>query len=84
MINSDNINEKISAAADLDALLDALTSYEDGSKRLDEVADLPGLPTFGGDEPEDTAGIWSWDADRLLVDDCNGGFAIESRESYYA
>lgn len=28
------------------------------------------LPTFGGEDPECTNRIWSWDADRLLV----GGF----------
>lgn len=25
------------------------------------------LPTFGGEEPESTIGVWSWDEDRLLV-----------------
>lgn len=25
------------------------------------------LPTFGGDEVNDTHGVWSWDADRLLM-----------------
>lgn len=28
--------------------------------------DLADLPTFGGEEPADTRGIWSWDATRLL------------------
>ena len=29
--------------------------------------DMTSLPTFGGTEPADTTGIWSWDATRLLV-----------------
>ncbi|MFB1480391.1 hypothetical protein [Corallococcus sp. RDP092CA] len=27
------------------------------------------LPTFGGAPPRETAGVWSWDATRLLVGD---------------
>lgn len=29
--------------------------------------DFTSLPTFGGPEPVDTSGIYSWDATRLLV-----------------
>lgn len=29
--------------------------------------DYTSLPTFGGDEPSDTQGVWSWDETRLLV-----------------
>lgn len=28
------------------------------------------LPTFGGEEPDDTAQVWSWDEDSLLVGTC--------------
>ena len=31
--------------------------------------DLSDLPTFGGAEPLDTLGVWSWDAESLLVGD---------------
>lgn len=37
--------------------------------KLEEVVDLSALPTFGGEEPRNTAGIFSWDADRLLLAD---------------
>lgn len=35
----------------------------------DEAIDFSDLPTFGGEEPVDTCGVWSWDADSLLVGD---------------
>lgn len=41
--------------------------------------DLSDLPTFGGDEPLDTLGVWSWDADSLLVGD-GSDFLIVPRE----
>ena len=83
MTNSTNIQAAISSSTNLEELLEALNSYDDDETKIDEVADLPGLPTFGGDEPENTDGIWSWDADNLI---CNGsqGFVIESRADYYA
>lgn len=44
--------------------------------RLADLVDLTALPTywsslptFGGDAPADTTGIWSWDRDRVLVGD---------------
>ena len=42
--------------------------------------DLTSLPTFGGVEPDETIGIWSWDKDNLLIGD--GDFEIVSREEY--
>ena len=36
-------------------------------------------PTFGGDEPEDTAGVWSWDETHLLVGEGWGGLEIVAR-----
>jgi hypothetical protein len=38
------------------------------------------LPTFGGDEPEDTARVWSWDEKRLLVGTCADDFEVVYRE----
>jgi hypothetical protein len=35
----------------------------------DNAIDMSSLPTFGGETPEDTMGIWSWDRHRLLVGD---------------
>ena len=37
------------------------------------------LPTFGGDEPENTDGVWSWDETRLIVGTCSDDVEIVSR-----
>ena len=44
--------------------------------------DLSSLPTFGGNEPDDTNEIFSWDSDNYLVPD-NGetGWEIIPRDS---
>jgi hypothetical protein len=44
--------------------------------------ELPDLRTFGGDEPQSTLGIWSWDADSLMIYAPEGGFEICSRADY--
>ena len=76
-------NEMITAATDLDELLEALqdiTEALDGSiARLDELVDLGSLPTYGGEVPGDTEGIYSWDADRVLWGD--SGWYIADREA---
>lgn len=45
----------------------------DGEFELGAVHDvdliLTYLPVYGGEEPSSTDGVWSWDAERLLVDD---------------
>ena len=50
---------------------------EDDSMRFGDVdvenelafrkVDLTQLPTFGGSDPSDTTGVWSWDEDEMLV-----------------
>ena len=40
------------------------------------------LPTFGGAEPSDTNGVWSWDPTRLLVGDCLDNLEIIDREEW--
>ena len=66
MSNNTNTNTNTNAYRTLDDLLDAIVT---GRQDLH-----PGLPTFGGVEPSDTAHIWSWDEHRLLVDDlCGSG-----------
>ncbi|MCP4661006.1 MAG: hypothetical protein GY856_36860 [bacterium] len=37
------------------------------------------LPTFGGEEPADTAEIWSWDETRLIVGTCADDLEIVDR-----
>lgn len=34
-----------------------------------ECVDMTSLPTFGGEEPENMAGVWSWDETSLLIGD---------------
>lgn len=60
--------------ATLDELLDQL---RDGRIADDDMADLP---TFGGAEPGDTQGVWSWDAARLIVGTCPDDYAIVPRD----
>lgn len=42
--------------------------------------DFAELPTFGGEEPSDTSGVWSWDKNNLLVGTCVDDMEIVSRE----
>ena len=37
------------------------------------------LPTFGGEEPSNTEGIWSWDKARMIVGTCADDFRINWR-----
>lgn len=67
-----------SDAPTLDALAGLLNGYAadpqlDGRGeplRVDEIYDVTSLPTYGGEEPYDTLGIYSWDETRLLY--CDG------------
>jgi hypothetical protein len=64
---------KNSEAENLDDLLAQIKS-----DALDDL-DYSSLPTFGGDEPFDTRGIWSWDETRLLVGTCTDDMKIIDR-----
>lgn len=57
-------------------LIDALIAFEDTVDRWNDDMehamsaydiDICELPTFGGTEPASTDGVWSWDANALLV-----------------
>ena len=37
------------------------------------------LPTFGGSEPTDTTGVWSWDESHILVGTCAADLTVEVR-----
>lgn len=43
--------------------------------------DWSSLPVFGGDEPSDTWGVWSWDERFLLVGSCADDLRMEPREA---
>ena len=45
--------------------------------------DMTSLPTFGGEEPSNTTGIWSWDATHyLMTGDANLPFALIPRDEW--
>ena len=50
--------------ADLESLLDAMR------ERCDILPQWDDLPTYGGEAPENTMEVWSWDAGRLIVGTC--------------
>ena len=71
--------QAVNAAKNLQELCEVLNSFEsDGELTLDNVVDLPSLPTFGGVEPSDTREVWSWDAGNVLLWD--GKYYVEPRD----
>ena len=56
----------IEAASTLEQLCEALRAAR-GIPGMDYVVDFTDLPTFGGPEPRERQGVWSWDASRLLI-----------------
>lgn len=73
-------------ARDLNALRaalidDARRAHEaEANGRTYSAIDWTRLPTFGGAEPRNTAGVWSWDATRLLVGTSAADLRIVARE----
>jgi hypothetical protein len=85
---------EIDATTTLEELLSAVTvayatindkpgEYRDIDTALREVYQihLEDLPTFGGDEPKCTLEIYSWDKERLLVNQ-GRGFKIVGRRDW--
>ena len=74
---------KFEGAIDLDELcaawnaLDAIAKESGGN--LSAFVAVDRAPTFGGEWPDDTHGVWSWDADRLLVDGSESSVEIVDR-----
>ncbi len=66
----------------LDELLDALRA-EKPNQQGDTAIDWTDLPTFGGEEPNDPGGIWSWDETRLLVGASVDELRIVSRREFF-
>lgn len=51
--------------------------------RANAVAgDWTDLPVFGGEEPTDTSGIWSWDEAHLIVGTSASDLRLVSREEF--
>ena len=58
--------------------LDELLAAVKAGKYHDDV--MHELPVFGGSEPRDTSGIWSWDETRLLVGTWDDDMKIVPRD----
>lgn len=69
----------IAAAANLTALLQALRDTRSLTSEEQDEIDWTDLQTFGGDEPDSTSGVWSWNASSLIVGTCAGDINIVSR-----
>jgi len=65
---------KSTTAANLDDLIESVRAGEYTDRQMTD------LPTYGGEEPESTEGVWSWDATRLLIGACPDDFHIVDRE----
>ena len=66
----------------LHAILNQIDVYNMDKQEPEEiVVEYSDLPTFGGEEPEDTTGIFSWDKVDLLTnrDGGSGQWIIEGR-----
>ena len=55
---------------DLLAVLRAYQAYSDSTEAdMESLIDITSLPTFGGSEPTDTLGLFSWDDSQALIHD---------------
>jgi|TARA_R110001583_G_scaffold26157_2_gene94378 hypothetical protein len=64
----------------LEELLGAIIAEDQRLPRAHGEIDMTNLPTFGGPNPVNTVGIWSWDQTRLLVGDGVNDLEIVLRE----
>ena len=69
----------IAAAANLNSLLQALRETRSLTSEEQDEINWTDLQTFGGDEPDSALGVWSWDAEGLLVGTCADDLKIISR-----
>ena len=68
-----NLIDNAPTLQDLYASLVAIEEDADEDVRAD--IDYSALPTFGGEAPEDTQDIWSWDEEQILACDVQIGSA---------
>lgn len=71
--------QDIKTASSLYDLMVVLQEMDDDQNLLEQA--LCDLPTFGGEAPRDTTGVFSWDARNLLVQDTNGEWDIVARDA---
>lgn len=48
---------------------------------MGEVTDWDRVPTFGGEDPEDLCGVWSWNEDLAIVGRCRDELSVCDRET---
>ncbi len=58
---------------DLAELFEAMKNDDPNLPRWDS------LPTFGGSDPIDTEGVWSWDETHVIVGSCSSDIRIVER-----
>jgi hypothetical protein len=82
MTRTDQARSKIAAATNLAALLAALRDTRDLPAEAQAEIDWSDLPVFGGEESDSTLGVWSWDAESLIVGTCADDIKIVSRADW--
>ena len=60
-------------------LTELMDAVQDGRVELTDE-----MPDFGGEAPDCTAGVWSWDATHLLVGTHAGDLEMVTREHHAA
>lgn len=70
-------------AKGVEALAQALNNLRDACSEArrdpEHALDWHALPTFGGEEPKDTDGVWSWDKYRIVTQSADGSYYTEPR-----
>ena len=69
----------ILTARNLSDLVEALRQTRALSPEDQDAIDWSELPTFGGEEPADTQGVWSWDEDSVLIGSCADDLKVVDR-----
>jgi hypothetical protein len=80
--------ERVNKATSLRDLCDTLKEIEVECQaldtRLEDVVDICALPTFGGEDPVDTSGVWSWDEDEVLFADSGWYCTKRDPDAWYS
>lgn len=84
MSTVESIRAAIRNARHLGDLVEALRSTRVLSDEDQARIDWTELPTFGGAEPSDTRGVWSWDDESLLVGSCADDLEVVDRAGFGA
>jgi len=62
---SENLSQLLETLRTIESVLSETDDCD--PLRVDELVDVTSLPTYGGEDPENTVGVWSWDETSLLV-----------------